>query len=175
MLLLPTEETLATLLTGTGLKQSPIYSCQKYLQLRDEARLQGVGACSLKEKERQGRIQLLPRAAQQDKSSQAPVGHTPEGQEGTGTRCNKGKIVHPESDQTLNPAPKEAKKCPVGCSELSRTGPEPAGTTLKPVQLWSRALQVLSKPSSSAMLIFLPNLSSSHFCYRQLNKHNRRR
>lgn len=56
--------------------------------------------------------------------------------------------------------------------KLSRTSPEAAGTTLRPVQLWSRALQVLSKPSSSAMLIFLPNPSSSRFCYRQLNKHN---
>lgn len=43
------------------------------------------------------------------------------------------------------------------CSKLSRTGSEPAGTALKPVQ--SRDLQVLSKPSSSAMLILLPNLT----------------
>lgn len=33
------------------------------------------------------------------------------------------------SDQTPHPAPKEAEKCPVRCSERSRTGPEPAGTT----------------------------------------------
>lgn len=86
MLLLPTEETPGTLLTVTGLEQSPIYSCQKYLKLRDEARLGGVGVSSLKEKGREGRIQLLPWAAWQERSSQAPLGHTGKGQGGTGTR-----------------------------------------------------------------------------------------
>lgn len=92
------------------------------------------------------------------------------GQLGTGTRCSKGKMIHPEHDQTLHPEHKGDEKCPVRCSKLSSTGPEPGGITLKAVQLWSRALQVLSKPSSSAMLIFLPNLSSPQFRYQQLNK-----
>lgn len=157
------------MLTVTGLKQSSIYSCQKYLKPRDEVRLGGVGVSSLKEKGREGRIQLLPWAAQQERSS-----GTGSGTHRERTRGNryKGKIIHSEKDQTLHLAPKEAEKCPVRGSKLSRTGPEAAGTTLKPVQLWSRALQVLSKPSSSAMLIFLPNPSSSQFCYGELNKHN---
>lgn len=38
--------------------------------------------------------------------------HAVKGQEGTGTRYSKGKITHPESDQALNRAPREAEKSP---------------------------------------------------------------
>lgn len=144
------------MLTGAGLKQSPIYSCQKYLKLRDKARLGGGSVQGRKGGKDPAATLGCPTGKEQPGSS--GTHRKDKGQEGTGTRCRKGKIIHPENDQTLHPEPKGAEKCPVRCSKLSRTGPEPAGTTLKAAQLWSRALQVLSKPSSSAMLIFLPNL-----------------
>jgi len=103
VLLFLTEQTPVTLLTVTWLKQSPIYSCQKYLELRDAARLQEVGLHSLKE--RKGGKDLI-----------AALGYL------TGacrkrTRENRHKMKQGKtslalSDQALDQAPREAEKSP---------------------------------------------------------------
>lgn len=49
-----------------------------------------------------------PRGEVQSLLCDAPL----KGQEGTGTRCSNGKIIHPESEQALDQAPREAGESP---------------------------------------------------------------